>query len=113
MKAITGGLAALLAMSCLLSGCADTQWQKAGASAQDREHQLTDCEAQALKDLPPDNVAVGRDRTTTGTLKAGDRKVQQETRTDTRIRDENRFVRETLVKDCMYRHGWEVVTVSP
>lgn len=40
----------------LLSGCSTYQWVKPGSNANDAAIAETKCEAQALRDLPPDNV---------------------------------------------------------
>ncbi|PWI77201.1 hypothetical protein DEO48_25610 [Enterobacter sp. CGMCC 5087] len=113
----TGGLhlcgryALLLVLAALSTGCADTRWMKAGAGPQAREQQMTACEAQALRDLPPDNVVSHRDVRGKGTLKDSG-KANAEQSTDYRVQDANRWQRETLVRDCMFRAGWSEVSAG-
>ncbi len=105
---LRGRRALLLVLAMLASGCADTRWEKAGAGPQAREQQMTACEAQALRDLPPDNVVSHRDVRGKASLKEKG-KATAEQDTDYRVQDANRWQRETLVRDCMYRAGWSEV----
>lgn len=58
---MNGRFAALCALSLavLLSGCVQYKWVKPGVSDTEMNKKLTECEAQALIDLPPDNVVTG------------------------------------------------------
>ncbi|WP_439070499.1 hypothetical protein ACSJL3_005198 (plasmid) [Serratia nevei] len=95
-----------------LSGCADYRWVKPGASEHDRQLQLTACEAQALKDLPPDNVI--EDAYTLSTLKdkPNDKKLEKDKETHNRIADANESKRGVLVNNCMLQNGWTQVVVN-
>lgn len=104
---LTVAARAVAVLACLLTaGCVDSTWVRDGATPQMRERQVTACEAQALKDLPPDNVVSHRDVRETGKLKAKDGKVTSDRSSYDQVSDANRWQRETLVRDCMYRAGW-------
>lgn len=46
----------VLSLTLLLTGCVQYKWVKPGVSDAEMNKKLTECEAQALIDLPPDNV---------------------------------------------------------
>ncbi|MDW8847997.1 hypothetical protein SD961_19245 [Erwinia sp. MMLR14_017] len=87
-----------------LTGCVEYQWVKPGADKQQEERVETQCRAQALKDLPPDNQITGK-------YTSKDKKYKT-TDTSYSTRDENEDKREILVKDCMYRKGWDQIEVQ-
>lgn len=49
----------VLSITLLLTGCVQYKWVKPGVSDAEMNKKLTECEAQALIDLPPDNVVTG------------------------------------------------------
>lgn len=108
MNRITG-VAALLLLAGALSGCAGTVWVKKGATPAQALHQETACEAQALKAMPPDNIVVHRHTGAAGKVKKGhkhDVTVTGQRDEDDRTEDANEDARDVLVRDCMYRAGW-------
>ena len=58
MKSRLAALSAL-SLALLLTGCTQYTWVKPGLSDAEMHKKLTECEAQALVDLPPDNVVTG------------------------------------------------------
>lgn len=49
----------VLSITLMLTGCVQYKWVKPGVSDAEMNKRLTECEAQALIDLPPDNVVTG------------------------------------------------------
>ncbi|HFQ9142137.1 TPA: hypothetical protein ACHTOV_004653 [Enterobacter cancerogenus] len=88
----------------LLSGCAQYKWVKEGAN--DRQEQIaeTECEANSLRELPPDNVISGK-------YTSVDKKKKSTDTSYTSI-DMNKDQREILVKDCMFKKGWEQIEIK-
>ncbi|SDS93833.1 hypothetical protein [Pseudomonas trivialis] len=106
----------LITSFMLLSACTsyDRVWVKADATREQRKHQQTACEAEALQRLPPSNVRASIS-STSESCAAGEHGCKKKTtQTDTHYKytDENRANRETLVKDCMYRNGWSRTKVE-
>lgn len=100
----------LIASFLLLTACTsyDRTWVKTDASREQRKHQQTACEAEALRALPPNEVRASSS-TRHSTCPANQHNCKQNTaKSDTgyTYTDTNRRARETLVKDCMYRNGW-------
>lgn len=87
-----------------LTGCVEYQWVKPGTDKQQEYMAETQCKAQALKDLPPDNQITGR-------YTSKDKK-HKTTDTSYSTSDENESKRDILVKDCMYRKGWTQIEVQ-
>jgi len=87
-----------------LTGCVDYQWVKPGMDKQQEEIAETQCKAQALRDLPPDNEITGK-------YTSKDEK-HKTTDTSYSSTDENESNRDILVKDCMYRKGWTQIEVQ-
>ncbi|SFT37790.1 hypothetical protein SAMN05192562_1012 [Kosakonia arachidis] len=87
-----------------LTGCVEYQWVKAGTNKQQEEMAETQCQAQALRDLPPDNKITGK-------YTSKDEK-HKTTDTSYSTRDENESGRNILVKDCMYRKGWSQIEIQ-
>jgi hypothetical protein len=85
-----------------LTGCTSYEWQKPGATARQAEIAETNCQAQALKDLPPDNVLSHAQASRT----------DNKTDADFSTADANEDNRDTLVKDCMYTKGWSLAEVK-
>ena len=85
----------------LLSGCSTYQWVKPGSNANDATIAETKCEAQALRDLPPDNVV-----SSTYTTKDKKNKTSD---TSYSVSDANESKRKVLIKDCMYSKGWSQI----
>ena len=110
--------AGLCSIILMLTGCVSYVWVKPGADARERDRQMLDCEVVALKEFPPRPYMVGR-HSETETTKAqrcsGDRKNNCEVAEyteDRRIDDVNESARNTLIKDCMYQHGWSQMEVA-
>ncbi|EMP4205196.1 hypothetical protein WD218_004808 [Klebsiella variicola] len=87
-----------------LSGCVEYQWVKPGADKQQENIVETRCKAQALKDLPPDNMVRGK--------YTSKNKKDKTTDTSYSTSDANESQRDVLIKDCMYRKGWEQIEVN-
>ncbi|MCT4737233.1 hypothetical protein [Raoultella ornithinolytica] len=96
----------------LLSGCVDYRWIKPGASEQDRQVQLTACEAQALKDMPPDNVVEDTQTLSSTKKNADDKKTNKDKETYHRMTDANASQRGVLVDNCMFGKGWNKEVVN-
>lgn len=94
----------LLILPLFLTSCAEYKWVKQGASDRDETVVETACEAQALRDLPPDNVVSGKS--------ISHDKKRDESDVSYTVSDSNRYQREILVKDCMYKQGWNQVEVQ-
>ena len=102
-------LAALSALSLalLLTGCTQYTWVKPGLSDAEMHKKLTECEAQALVDLPPDNVVTG-----SSSEKTDKKHKKQDVETSYTVEDANEYQRETLVDSCMFKSGWYKVEVQ-
>lgn len=87
-----------------LTGCVSYQWVKPGTDKQQEDIAETQCKAQALKDLPPDNEIVGK-------YTSKDKKTKT-TDTSYSTSDVNESQRDLLVKDCMYSKGWTQIEVQ-
>lgn len=96
----------------VLAGCADYRWVKPGTSEHDRQLQLTACEAQALKDLPPDNVIADEYASSTLKDKPNDKKLEKNKIMHNRIADANESQRGILVNNCTLQNGWTQVVVN-
>lgn len=90
----------MLIATLMLSACNTYTWVKPGASPIEKEQAETACQAQALRELPPDNVRSSRN---TYKDKHSDSRVY-----DTTV-DANIDQRKTLINDCMYKKGWSRV----
>jgi len=87
-----------------LTGCVEHQWVKSGADKQQEEMAETRCKAQALIDLPPDNITTSKYISKDKKHKASD--------TSYSTSDANDSKRKILVKDCMYRNGWTLIEIQ-
>ncbi|MGK3143590.1 lipoprotein [Pantoea sp. C2G6] len=87
-----------------LTGCVEYQWVKPGTDKRQEDMAETQCKAQALRDLPPDNQIIGK-------YTSKDKK-RKTTDTSYSTTDENESKRDILVKDCMYRQGWTQIKVQ-
>ena len=87
-----------------LTGCVEYKWVKPGTNKHQEMMAETECKAQALRDLPPDNKVTGKHTS----------KNEKNKTTDTRYSrsDENESQRDILVADCMYRKGWTQIEVQ-
>jgi len=94
----------LLIFTLSLSGCVEYKWVNPDASDQQENRAEIACQAQALRDLPPDNVVSGK-------YTAKDSKYKT-TDTDYSTRDANETQRAILVKDCMFKKGWQQIKVQ-
>ena len=63
--------------------------------------------AQALVDLPPDNVVTG-----SSSEKTDKKHKKQDVETSYTVEDANEYQRETLVDSCMFKSGWDKVEVQ-
>ncbi|MFP1721518.1 hypothetical protein ACLEEB_08295 [Lonsdalea quercina] len=87
-----------------LTGCVQYQWVKPGTDKQQEVIAETQCKAQALRDLPPDNQISGK-------YTSKDEK-HKTISTSYSTSDENESKRDILVKDCMYRKGWTQIEIQ-
>jgi len=87
-----------------LTGCVDYRWVKQGADDRQEDIAETQCRAQALKDLPPDNEITGKYTSRDKKTKSLD--------TSYSTSDANESNRDILIKDCMYRKGWTQIKVQ-
>lgn len=94
---------AMLIVTLMLTACNTYTWVKPGASLIEKEHAETACEAQALRELPPDNV-----RSSRNTYK-DDHKKNENSHTYDNTVDANASQRKILINDCMYNKGWSRV----
>lgn len=94
----------LLMLPIFLVSCAEYKWVKQGAG--DREENVTEtaCQAQALRDLPPDNVVSGKS--------VSRDKKHRESDVSYTVTDSNQYQREILVKDCMFKKGWVQIKIQ-
>lgn len=102
----------VLSVLATLTGCVDTRWVKPGASEHERQVQLTACEAQALKDLPPDNVVEDSYSTSSLKDKPDDKKIDQDKETRNWVTDANESKRDVLVNNCMLQKGWSQEVIN-
>jgi len=94
----------LLLITLGLTGCVQYKWVKPDATEQQERVAETACQAQALRDLPPDNVVSSRYTTRDSKHKTTD--------TDYSTSDANEAQREILVKDCMFKKGWQQIEIQ-
>ncbi|EOT7379062.1 TPA: hypothetical protein SLN44_002838 [Enterobacter cloacae] len=88
----------------LLSGCVQYKWVKEGAGTRQEQIAETECEAISLRELPPDNVIIGK-------YTSQDKK-KKSTDTSYTTTDVNKEQREILLKDCMYKKGWTQIEIK-
>ena len=94
----------LLLVPFILTGCVEYKWVKPNATEQQELIAETACQAQALRDLPPDNVVRGK-------YTSKDKK-NKSTDTSYSTEDANESQREILVKDCMFKKGWQQIEIQ-
>jgi len=94
----------LMLFTLCLTGCVQYKWVKPDASEQQETIAETACQAQALRDLPPDNIVSGKYTSKDSKYKTTD--------TDYSTSDANESQREILVKDCMFKKGWQQIEVQ-
>ncbi len=94
----------LMLFTLCLTGCVQYKWVKPDASEQQETITETACRAQALRDLPPDNVVSGKYTSKDSKYKTTD--------TDYSTSDANDNQREILVKDCMFKKGWQQIEIQ-
>ena len=106
---MNGRFAALcvLSFTVLLSGCVQYKWVKPGVSDTEMNKKLTECEAQALIDLPPDNVVTG-----SSSEKTDKKNKKKDISTSSTVEDANEGRRDTLVDSCMFKSGWDKIEVQ-
>ncbi|ANG91404.1 hypothetical protein LZP96_07445 [Enterobacteriaceae bacterium 155047] len=97
----------ILSVTLLLSGCVQYKWVKPGVSDSEMNKKLTECEAQALIDLPPDNVV-----TSSSSEKKDKSKKKKDISTSYSVEDANEYRREPLVDSCMFKSGWDKIEVK-
>jgi flagellar motor protein MotB len=91
----------------MLTGCVQYKWVKPGVSDADMNKKLTECEAQALIDLPPDNVVTG-----SSSEKTDKKNKKKDISTSYTVEDANEYRRDTLVDSCMFKSGWDKIEVQ-
>ncbi|ADW76669.1 hypothetical protein Rahaq_5098 (plasmid) [Rahnella aceris] len=94
----------LMLVPLCLTGCVEYKWVKPDATEQQESIAETACQAQALRDLPPDNVVSGK-------YTAKDKK-NKSTDTNYSTSDANESQRDILVKDCMFKQGWQQIKIQ-
>ncbi|MEZ3500477.1 hypothetical protein [Pantoea sp. KPR_PJ] len=94
----------IVLMMLSLTGCVEYKWVKDGADPHQEEIAETQCRAQALKDLPPDNEITDK-------YTSKDKKTRT-VDTSYSTSDANESNREILVKDCMFQKGWSQIEVQ-
>ncbi|CAD5352337.1 conserved protein of unknown function [Enterobacter cancerogenus] len=97
----------VLSITLLLSGCVQYKWVKPGVSDREMNKKLTECEAQALIDLPPDNIVTG-----SNSEKQDKKHKKKDVSTSYTVEDANEYRRDTLVDSCMYKSGWDKIEVQ-
>ncbi|KAG6335989.1 hypothetical protein ID866_3111 [Astraeus odoratus] len=83
------------------------KWVKPGVSDAEMNKKLTECEAQALIDLPPDNVVTG-----SSSEKTDKKNKKKDISTSYTVEDANEYRRDTLVDSCMFKSGWDKIEVQ-
>jgi len=94
----------LMLFTLCLTGCVQYKWVKPDASEQQEFVAETACKAQALRDLPPDNVVSGKYTSKDNKHKTTD--------TNYSTSDANESQRDILVKDCMFKQGWQQIEIQ-
>ena len=97
----------LVDLTLMLTGCVQYKWVKPGVSDAEMNKKLTECEAQALIDLPPDNVVTGSDSEKTDL-----KNKKKDISTSYTVEDANEDRRATLVDSCMFKSGWDKIEVQ-
>lgn len=93
-----------LLLPFFLTGCVEYKWVKPEATEQQENIAETDCKAQALRQLPPDNIISSKYTSKDKKHKSYD--------TDYTTSDANQQQREILVKDCMFKKGWNQIEIK-
>ena len=99
----------VLSITLLLTGCVQYKWVKPGVSDAEMNKRLTECEAQALIDLPPDNVVTG---SSSEKMDKSKKKNKKDISTSYTVEDANEYRRDTLVDSCMFKSGWDRIEVQ-
>ncbi|MDE4080761.1 MULTISPECIES: hypothetical protein [Enterobacter cloacae complex] len=97
----------VLSITVMLAGCVQYKWVKPGVSDAEMNKKLTECEAQALIDLPPDNVVTG-----SSSEKTDKKHKKKDVSTSYMVEDANEYRRDTLVDSCMFKSGWDKIEVQ-
>ena len=97
----------VLSLTLLLTGCVQYKWVKPGVIDAEMNKKLTECEAQVLIDLPPDNVVTGSDSEKTDL-----KNKKKDISTSYTVEDANEDRRATLVDSCMFKSGWDKIEVQ-
>ncbi|MBU9829446.1 MULTISPECIES: hypothetical protein [Rahnella] len=87
-----------------LTGCVEYKWVKADSTDQQELLAETECQANALRDLPPDNIVTDK-------YTSKDKKTKKSDTSYT-IEDINQDKREILVKSCMLNKGWNQIEIQ-
>lgn len=88
----------------IISACTQYHWVKPGTSQRQLSLDETECQAKSLRELHPDNVVMGKNTTI-------DREWDEVDTTYSR-EDGNEESREVLIRDCMYKKGWQQEVVN-
>lgn len=86
------------------SACTQYEWVKPETNQKQLSLDETECQAKSLKELHPDNVVMGKNT-------AIDREWDEVDTTYSR-EDANEESREILIRDCMYKKGWQQEAVQ-
>ncbi|MGU3414443.1 hypothetical protein ACLBW0_11100 [Enterobacteriaceae bacterium C34A] len=101
----------VLMLVTLLAGCSHYEWVKPGSTNQQREVEETACNADALKNLPPDNVVSSTHRSKENKKKDGKHSSSDED-VNYYTHDANADSRDVLIKNCMFQKGWTQIEVD-
>ena len=88
----------VLSLTLMLTGCVQYKWVKPGVSDAEMNKKLTECEAKALIDLPPE--------------KTDKKNKKKDISTSYTVEDANEYRRDTLVDSCMFKSGWDKIEVQ-
>jgi len=104
------GLLSLLLAGCMLSGCAQYQWQKAGSTTHDLDKDTYECQSEAALLYPPQHV---RDDLLLSPSNSNCTNLGNNTNCTTATLDSTRDVnahnRNQSITQCMSMRGWQKV----
>jgi hypothetical protein len=98
----------LVTSASVLPGCADLQWQKAGATAEALENDLAECRGEARRNAGPDLRLIQPDAGRIQGMDAASRPSASSGRLD----GERFLVEHDLTRICMNRRGYELAPES-
>ncbi len=103
----------IITISLCLAGCASYQWVKPGRTAADGDAALLQCQAAAIRELPPNNQLRSNDTyKRTKCDRDSSNKCKKDSDSYYDYTDTNEDARNTLIEACMARGGWRQVEIS-